>query len=86
MNSSRHSAIHAIQQAEAVADEELIDSFCEADLISDDDIGYDAIAAEDVTGSITFCASEYTSDDEMMAAVEAFVMKCCKGATDETAG
>jgi hypothetical protein len=57
-----------------------------AELISDDDIDYAAMAAEDTTGSVTFRSCDYPSDKELMKAFRRFVFNCCREARDEAAG
>lgn len=68
-----------------LTDVEINPSVSGPDLISDDDIGYEEIMADDTAGSVRFSAEDYGSDEEMMAAVEAFIMKCWNEGPDEVA-
>ena len=79
MSHSTHDSLLSADHVQA----EIEDCLSAPDSISDDDIDYAALAAESEEGSISFSASDYASDDAMMNAVEAFIMKCWDEATNE---
>lgn len=85
MNDSTHLSFHSANPIPASAEQNLIEAFSQPDLISDDHIDYAALAAESEEGSVSFSPSDYANDGEMMAAVEAYLMKCWNEAPNETA-
>jgi hypothetical protein len=87
MNFDTSQAFNAVDSADALTDEEPLDSFGGPDLISDDDIDYAGIARrtqpDQPGGEIVFSSADYATHEEAMTAFEALLIHDLGGFDEE---
>jgi hypothetical protein len=87
MNSDTTSAAPATDHSQSVEDASLAHEFNQPDLISDDDIDYEELfadaRADDGTSGIRFDPADYATEDDLMDAVEALLIKWWNEAPDD---
>ena len=89
MNDSMLAATHTQGAAKPLIDEQFT-AFSEPDLILDEDIDYDEIAAATQPGQpggkVVLSSDDFDTDDEFFAALEAMIAKDLEGLHDGTLG
>lgn len=85
MSNSTVSETPAADHAEPAADAILQNDFTQPDLISDDDLNYEELFADARAGTIgiRFRPEDYATEDDLMDAVEALLMKWWNEAPDD---